>query len=201
MATASPESTLVHTDGALKFHVSLNVGNLQKTVTFYRALLGVEPVKAKADYAKFELADPPLVLSMRPTWAGRGGAVNHLGFRVANIGQLEELQRRLDEAGFRTARHDEAMCCYAHQTKFWVSDPDGTLWEIYVFHGDLAFKGKADGVKGLMPPFRALGFVETVRRGLGKSFGALGRLISPRRDGPSPAPAEPVESPAARDHL
>jgi len=184
----------------MKFHVSLNVGDLQRTLAFYRALLGVEPVKEKADYAKFELNDPPLVLSMRPTWAARGGAVNHLGFRVANVGQLEELKGRLDAAGFRTARHDDAMCCYAHQTKIWASDPDGTLWEIYIFHGDLAFKGKADGIKGLMPPFKALGLVETVRRGLGKSLGALGRLFSPRRDCPASAPAQSAEPTAAADH-
>ncbi len=81
MATAASDLALVQTDGAMKFHVSLNVANLQKTLAFYRALLGVEPVKERADYAKFELADPPLVLSMRPCWAARGGAVNHLGFR------------------------------------------------------------------------------------------------------------------------
>ena len=28
-------------------------------------------------------------------------------------------------------------CCYARQTKFWVTDPDRALWEIYVFHEDL----------------------------------------------------------------
>lgn len=47
------------------------------------------------------------------------------------------IQRRLEEAGFPTKREDNVECCYALQTKFWVSDPDRALWEIYVFHEDV----------------------------------------------------------------
>jgi hypothetical protein len=36
-----------------------------------------------------------------------------------------------------TQREDGVECCYARQTKFWISDPDQTLWEIYVFHEDV----------------------------------------------------------------
>jgi hypothetical protein len=34
-------------------------------------------------------------------------------------------------------------CCYARQTKFWISDPDKALWEIYVFHDDIDDHGDA----------------------------------------------------------
>ena len=44
------------------FHASLGVSNLERSVAFYRTMLGCEPLKRRADYAKFELADPPLVL-------------------------------------------------------------------------------------------------------------------------------------------
>ena len=50
---------------AVRFHLSLNVGNLGRALEFYRVLLGCEPAKRRPDYAKFELDDPPLVLYVR----------------------------------------------------------------------------------------------------------------------------------------
>src|SRR5262249_49858949 len=63
-------------DAALrKFHLSLNVADLGRSIAFYRVLFGLEPAKVRSDYAKFELAEPPLVLSLIP---GRPGAGGHL---------------------------------------------------------------------------------------------------------------------------
>jgi catechol 2,3-dioxygenase-like lactoylglutathione lyase family enzyme len=45
-----------------KFHASLNVSDLDRSVAFYRVLFGLEPAKVKSNYAKFELTEPPLVL-------------------------------------------------------------------------------------------------------------------------------------------
>ena len=36
-----------------------------------------------------------------------------------------------------TRREEGVECCYARQTKFWVLDPDRTLWEMYVLEGDI----------------------------------------------------------------
>ena len=66
---------------SLRFHLSLNVSDLARSIDFYRVLFGVEPAKRRADYAKFELNDPPLVLSLEPTPRAIGGPLNHLGFR------------------------------------------------------------------------------------------------------------------------
>jgi catechol 2,3-dioxygenase-like lactoylglutathione lyase family enzyme len=43
-----------------KFHASLNVSDLERSIGFYRALLGAEPAKVRSDYAKFDLADPQM---------------------------------------------------------------------------------------------------------------------------------------------
>src|SRR5262245_1688545 len=100
----------------LKFHASLNVSNLDRSIAFYRALLGVEPGKVRADYAKFELAEPALVLSLVPGRPGGGGALNHAGLRVRTAAELVAVQQRLEAAGMPTRREDGVECCYAKQT-------------------------------------------------------------------------------------
>jgi catechol 2,3-dioxygenase-like lactoylglutathione lyase family enzyme len=126
-----------------KFHASLNVSNLDRSIAFYRTLLGAEPAKVRADYAKFDIAEPPLVLSLIPGRPTASGHLNHAGLRMRNAEELVEVQRRLEAAGMPTQREDGVECCYARQTKFWITDPDGALWEIYVFHDDIDDHGKA----------------------------------------------------------
>src|SRR5437764_13387704 len=126
----------------VRFHLSLNVTDLDKSVRFFRTLFGMEPAKVRPDYAKFEPADPPLVLSLEPAPSvGKGGALNHLGFRLPDTKTLVAMQERLERAGLPTKREDGVECCYARQTKFWAHDPDGNLWEVYTFDGDIAHRG------------------------------------------------------------
>ena len=40
-----------------------------------------------------------------------------------------------------TKREEGVECCYARQTKFWAHDPDGNLWEVYTFDGDIDHRG------------------------------------------------------------
>src|SRR3954454_25280050 len=121
----------------VRFHLSLNVSDLGKSVDFYRTLFGTEPAKRRSDYAKFELNDPPLVLSLEPTPRDVGGPLNHLGFRLPDSATLVAMQERLERAGIRSQREEGVECCYARQTKFWVTDPDKTLWELYTLHEDI----------------------------------------------------------------
>jgi catechol 2,3-dioxygenase-like lactoylglutathione lyase family enzyme len=130
-------------DTLRKFHASLNVTDLDRSIAFYRVLLGTEPAKVRPDYAKFDLAEPPLVLSLIPGRPGGAGNLNHVGLRVRTAEELVEIQRRLEAAGLHTEREEGVECCYARQTKFWITDPDGALWEIYVFHEDIDDHGSA----------------------------------------------------------
>src|SRR5579863_4969175 len=91
-----------HATAPVKFHVSLNVANLDNAIAFYRVLLGVAPAKCYPDYAKFEMADPPLVLSLEPQPHATGGALNHLGFRVPTSAALVDMQHRLEASGVAT---------------------------------------------------------------------------------------------------
>jgi catechol 2,3-dioxygenase-like lactoylglutathione lyase family enzyme len=148
----------------VRFHVSLNVADLDRSVAFFRTLFGVEPAKRQPDYAKFEPADPPLVLSLEPAspsarggggQAGGRGPLNHLGVRLPDAAALVAVQERLERAGQRTVREDGVECCYAKQTKFWAQDPDGNLWEVYTVAGDLDHRGVGqteEVVLGLVAP-------------------------------------------------
>jgi len=44
---------------AIRFHMSLEVSNLERSLAFYRNLFGREPAKCRRDYAKFEMDIPP----------------------------------------------------------------------------------------------------------------------------------------------
>jgi catechol 2,3-dioxygenase-like lactoylglutathione lyase family enzyme len=137
---------------AVRFHLSLNVSDLGRSVGFYRTLFNTEPAKLRSDYAKFELDDPPLVLSLEPVPQGSGGALNHLGFRMPDAAALVAMQERLERAGIRSQREEGVECCYARQTKFWVHDPDRTLWEIYTLDGDIEHRGAGQLPEKVLPP-------------------------------------------------
>jgi catechol 2,3-dioxygenase-like lactoylglutathione lyase family enzyme len=126
-------------DSAVKFatasrmHVSMFVSNLAESVKFYEVFFGQPPTKYLADYAKFEVAEPPLVISFNPDRKPTpGGAVNHLGVQVKSTDIVMAMKDRFAAAGFLTDEEVATPCCYAVQTKVWVGDPDGNRWEVYV---------------------------------------------------------------------
>ncbi len=166
IANRTPEGATA----VVKFHASLNVADLPRAVAFYQALFGTPAAKMYPDYAKFELNEPPLILSLKPHRAARGGPLNHLGLRLKTVEELALVQRRLEQAGYQPVRQDHVRCCYAHQTKFWVADPDEVLWEVYVLFDDHPTWGEGSKVALMMPPLRALGLFGSLRRGLSKLF-------------------------------
>ena len=171
--TATPNRTPSGATTVVKFHASLNVSDLAGSIEFYTALFGCGPVKHYPDYAKFEVETPPLILSLKPKRACAGGPLNHLGLRVVTVEQLRAIQERLRLVGARIGQQDDVKCCYALQTKIWVTDPDQTMWEIYVLHDDVPNWGEKDKkLKLLAPPFKALGVWGTIRRAWNNKFGA-----------------------------
>lgn len=125
------------------FHVSLNVTDLDRSIAFYDRLFDLRPAKVHADYAKFEVAEPPLILALHPggpvhqdtPHGGTRAAVGHFGLRL-DAAALENARERLREAGVTMRDEGFTTCCYADQRKFWVNDPDGNEWEVYEFLGD-----------------------------------------------------------------
>src|SRR5947209_9552180 len=71
--------------------------------------------------------------------------------------RLVAMQERLERAGVRSRREEGVECCYARQTKFWVTDPDGTLWEFYTFEGDIDHRGQGQAREQVVPAAAANG--------------------------------------------
>jgi catechol 2,3-dioxygenase-like lactoylglutathione lyase family enzyme len=185
---AAPNRTPERATAVIKFHASLNVSDLARSITFYTALLGEGPVKVYADYAKFEIDEPPLVLSLKPKRACAGGPLNHLGLRLVTVEQLRAIQERLRAVGARIGEQDDVKCCYARQTKLWVTDPDETLWEVYVLHEDVPDWGeKHKKLKLYSAPLKAFGLMGMLRRAWNNAFG---RRPTP---GTVPGPDEATE--------
>jgi catechol 2,3-dioxygenase-like lactoylglutathione lyase family enzyme len=116
----------------LKPHVSINVRNMERSIEFYRRLLGVEPAKVRSGYAKFDVRNPPLNLALNevPDLASPG-ALSHLGFQLASTDDVLAVRKQWAEAGLITRDEMDTNCCYANQNKTWVKDPDGNEWEAF----------------------------------------------------------------------
>jgi catechol 2,3-dioxygenase-like lactoylglutathione lyase family enzyme len=113
---------------SMKFHLSLNVSNLARSVAFYRVLFGMEAAKCHDDYAKFELVEPPVVFSLVPQVSLTSGSLSRIGLRLADEAAVAEMKQRLEAAGL--AVQTPAGCCNGTLKKCYVADPDLNYWEI-----------------------------------------------------------------------
>ena len=120
----------------LKPHLAINVSDVERSIPFYRALLGTEPAKVRPGYAKFEVDEPAINFTLNEGEREGLGAFNHAGIQVSSTDDVLAARLRLQKSGLATFDEMDTTCCYARQDKIWVHDPDGTPWEIFVTHGD-----------------------------------------------------------------
>lgn len=117
---------------ALKAHLALNVIDVSRSLEFYRRLLGIEPSKVRTGYAKFDVQNPPLNLTLNESVVAGRGALSHLGIQVSSTEDVLALREKWAAAGLLTRDEMQTDCCYALQDKIWVRDPDGNEWEAFV---------------------------------------------------------------------
>jgi catechol 2,3-dioxygenase-like lactoylglutathione lyase family enzyme len=120
----------------LKAHLALNVRSVERSTEFYRKMLRLEPVKVRPGYAKFDVENPPLNLTLNEVPFTDSGALSHLGIEVASSADVLALRQRWLDAGLFTRDEMATDCCYALQDKTWVRDPDGNNWEAFVVLAD-----------------------------------------------------------------
>ena len=117
-----------------RVHIGLSVRDTERSVTFYQHLFAQEPTKVRPGYVKFEVADPPVNLTLNADAERhtRPGPSAHFGVQVKSTETVARIAARLRAAGLAPRLEEAVSCCYAVQDKAWVTDPDGNAWEIFV---------------------------------------------------------------------
>src|SRR3954471_9135481 len=132
-----------------KFHLSLDVKSMEESVRFYSTLFDTTPTKLKAGYAKFDLDQPAVNLTLNEGSPCCINGLSHMGVRGDSTAQVASAKQRLEAAGLATFEENNTTCCYAVQDKIWVTDPTGYRWEVYVFKADA--EQVADAPQGETP--------------------------------------------------
>jgi catechol 2,3-dioxygenase-like lactoylglutathione lyase family enzyme len=100
-----PNESAVQFSTESRIHMGLAVKDLEKSVAFYRTLFGQKPTKTRPHYAKFEVAEPPVNLSLNEVGGDTGpnNAVAHFGIQVKSTEAVkavaERMARRADRPG------------------------------------------------------------------------------------------------------
>jgi catechol 2,3-dioxygenase-like lactoylglutathione lyase family enzyme len=118
-----------------RIQLALNVNDIDAAVDFYSTLFATEPAKRRPGYANFAVENPPLKLVLFENPAATG-TLNHLGVERATMDEVAEQADRLEAAGLGLETEGDVVCCYARQSKHWVTGPDGQRWENYVVLAD-----------------------------------------------------------------
>jgi arsenite methyltransferase len=116
----------------LKAHLALNVRDVVESTEFYTRMFGLGPSKVRRGYAKFDVQNPPLNLTLNQSAFGERGALSHLGIQVASTDDVVAVREHWIARGLVARVEEKTDCCHAIQDKAWVHDPDGNAWEVFV---------------------------------------------------------------------
>jgi catechol 2,3-dioxygenase-like lactoylglutathione lyase family enzyme len=138
-----------------RVHLSLNVRDLEASVAFYQAFLGVSPHKRRPGYANFAPEHLPIKLALNELAAAAKGRtpLNHLGFQVQTNAEVQAARERFAAAGLLVYDEGDTVCCFARQDKVWVHDPDGNAWEVYVLTDDMLAEHDQNAESGALVHF------------------------------------------------
>lgn len=140
----------------LKAHLALNVRDVEKSINFYRNMLDLEPSKVRTGYAKFDVNNPPLNLTLNQVAFNEKGALSHLGIQVATTEDVNAVRDSWEAKGLIPRDEKQTTCCYALQDKAWVNDPDGNEWEVFVVLEDNLAEAKSNDASCCTPTFTAI---------------------------------------------
>lgn len=141
----------------LKAHFALNVRDVEQSIDFYKKMLGIEPSKVRTGYAKFDVQNPPLNLTLNQVPFTDRGALSHLGIQVASTDDVSAVRSTWEEKGLLPRDELQTTCCYALQDKAWVNDPDGNEWEVFTVLEENLPEAKSNDASCCTPAFVGIG--------------------------------------------
>jgi catechol 2,3-dioxygenase-like lactoylglutathione lyase family enzyme len=126
--STAPRARSVKTRGLT--HVALAVRDPQRSLEFYRALLGVVPVYQQDDFVQAQTPGSwdVLVFERKPDVAGKVGGIAHFGFRLQRAADFERAKAAVRAAG-GTIRESGAFV--PGEPYLFCTDPDGYEVEIW----------------------------------------------------------------------
>ena len=110
-------------------HIALAVKDPERSLAFYRRVLGVVPVYKQEDFIQAQTPGSRDVLVFeRGKRAGKSGGIAHFGFRLTKAADLPKALKAIRSAGGRIRRHGEFV---PGEPYVFFSDPDGYEVEIW----------------------------------------------------------------------
>jgi catechol 2,3-dioxygenase-like lactoylglutathione lyase family enzyme len=111
-------------------HLALAVRDPQRSLDFYRAVLGVVPVYEQPDFVQAQTPGTRdvLVFERKPRQAGRQGGIVHFGFRLQSAKDIARAIAAVRAAGGTIKEHGEFV---PGEPYVFFLDPDGYEVEIW----------------------------------------------------------------------
>ncbi len=111
-------------------HVALAVRDPQRSLHFYRAVLGVVPVYEQDDFVQVQTPGSwdVIVFERKPRAAGKTGGIVHFGFRLRRPADIARAIAAVHEAGGTIRDHGEFV---PGEPYMFFTDPDGYEVEIW----------------------------------------------------------------------
>ena len=111
-------------------HIALAVRDPQRSLRFYRAVIGAQPVYEGKDFVQAQTpgSRDVLVFERRRSRAGRAGGVIHFGFRLKRPADIAVAVRAAVAAGGAVLQQGEFV---AGEPYVFFKDPDGYEVEIW----------------------------------------------------------------------
>jgi catechol 2,3-dioxygenase-like lactoylglutathione lyase family enzyme len=110
-------------------HLAIAVKNIDRTLSFYQQIFGVEVMYKKKDFLQIKTpgCNDIIVFEEKPELAGKSGGVMHFGFMLQSPGDITHAIEVLKNAGGEIIDHGEFV---PGEPYVFFKDPDGYEVEV-----------------------------------------------------------------------